>query len=326
MSMRKDLSKLVKDYVVRPNTIIEEGYTIQEALDCLRNKHIDDKIIYIYVVDSEQHLKGVVPVRTLLLSDSSSKIADVMISSVVCLQGSQTLEEAMRFLESHKLLALPVVDEEKRLLGVIDVDLYLEESLDVMHANRRTDIFQMIGVYLEEEKKFNVFRSYSLRMPWIFCNMIGGFACAIISRVYEIVLAKVLLLAMFIPLVLTLSESISMQAMTQSLELTRNKQDIGSLFGRIFKRSVVVAMIGITCGVLVGAISLFWGDGIAPGVAIAVGIIISVYITAIIGSIVPLALHAWRWDPKVASGPVVLMFADVITTTIYLSLATWWLL
>ena len=324
--MRKDLSKLVKDFVVTPSAIINDSYTIEEAIAFLRNKRIGDKIIYIYVVDEEKHLLGVVPVRTLLLSDTSKKISDVMIRSVVCLEGSQTLEEAMKFLESHRLLALPVVDEEKRLLGVIDVDLYLEESLDVAHEKRRSDIFQMIGVYLEEEKKFSVFRNYSIRMPWIFCNMFGGFACAVISRVYELVLAKVLLLAMFIPLVLTLSESISMQAMTQSLEMTRTQSNMGTLFGRVFKRSVVVAMIAVTCGVIVGAISLFWGDGILPGVAITVGIIISVYITAMIGAVVPLALHAWKWDPRIASGPVVLMFADVITTTIYLSLATAWLI
>lgn len=324
--MRKDLSRLVKDYVVFPKTTVNVSFTIEEAIDYLRNKHIGDKIIYIYVVDDENHLKGVVPVRALLLSDTSLKIADVMITSVVCLRGSQTLEEAIQFLESHRLLALPVVDDDKKLLGVIDVDLYLEESVDVAQSKRRSDIFQMIGVYIEEEKKFNPIRSYSLRMPWIFCNMIGGFACAIISRVYELVLAKVLLLAMFIPLVLTLSESISMQSMTQSLEMTNNSSKIRSIFCRIFKRSIVVAMIAITSGVIVGAISLFWGDGVWPGITIAAGIMISVYITAMIGSIVPLALHAWRWDPRVASGPVVLMFADVITTTIYLALATWWLI
>ncbi len=232
----------------------------------------------------------------------------------------------MEFLESHRLLALPVIDDNKKFIGVIDVDLYLDESVDVVNSRRRFDIFQMIGVYLEEGKSVSIFNSYKRRMPWIFCNMIGGFACAIISRIYEGVLAQVLLLAMFIPLVLTLSESISMQSMTQSLELTRSKHKFRYMFFRVFRETNVVALIAITCGIIVGGMSLFWGQGIFPALVIAVGISVSVYITAIIGALVPIIIHAQTLDPKVASGPVVLMFADVITTLIYLSLATWWLL
>lgn len=322
MARRKDLTRLVKDYVVKSNTAIDISFTVEEALDCLKHRHIDDKIIYIYVVDKENHLIGYVPVRSLIFSDAKAKIADVMQTSVICLKGSQTLQEAMQFLESHKLLALPVIDNEKKLLGIIDVSLYLEESMDVMNADRREDIFQMIGMYLEEDKKIGIFKSYCRRMPWIFCNMFAGIACAVISKYYTQVLSRFLLLAMFIPLVLTLSESISMQTMTQSLEMTRGKNKLHAVFGKLFKRSVIVAMIAITSGVLIGAVSLFWGDGILAGVVIGVGIMVSVYVSAAFGSIVPLLLHALRLDPKIASGPVVLMIADMLTTAFYLALAT----
>ncbi len=325
-SQKKDLTKYVKDYAVYPSTVVDQDLTIEEALAYLRHKKIEDKIIYIYVVDKEQKLKGVVPTRSLLLKDPSARIYEVMQTSVVCLHGNQSLRDAMEFLESYRLLALPVVDEEKRFIGVIDVDMYLDESYEVVNARRQFDIFQMIGVYLEEGKTVSVFQSYKRRMPWIFCNMIGGIACAIISRIYEHVLAQVLLLAMFIPLVLTLSESISMQSMTQSLELTHGKHKLRYLFYRIFRESNVVAIIAISCGVIVGCLSLFWGEGVLPALTISVGISISVYITAFIGSLVPVIIHSRSLDPKVASGPVVLMFADVITTLIYLSLATWWLI
>lgn len=323
---RNDLTKYVRDYAIYPSTVINEDFTIEEALDCLRHRKIEDRIIYIYVVDHEKRLKGVVPTRSLLLKDPKSKVSDVMQTSVVCLYGSQSLRDAMEFLESHRLLALPVIDEDKKFIGVIDVDLYLEESIDIVNSRRRYDIFQMIGVYLEEGKAVSIFKSYTRRMPWIFCNMIGGFSCAVISRIYETVLAKVLLLAMFIPLVLTLSESISMQSMTQSLELTRTKHRLKYLFNRVFRETNVVILIALSCGIIVGGVSLFWGEGIWPGLTIAVGISVSVYITSIIGALVPIIIYTRTWDPKVASGPVVLMFADVITTLIYLSLATWWLI
>jgi magnesium transporter len=164
-------------------------------------------------------------------------------------------------------------------------------------------------------------------MPWILCNMIGGIACAIVSHAFQLVLAKVLILAMFIPLVLSLSESISMQSMTQSFHILR-KQNVSwkKIFSRMFSEIRTAILMSLTSGLLVGALSLFWGSGIAVSSTIAMGIITSVILSAVIGSSVPLLLHLNRLDPKVASGPVVLTIADVITTTIYLFLATLWLL
>lgn len=326
LTKKNDLTKLVKDYASYPSTVISDQYTIEESLEHLRHKKIKDKIIYIYVVDENNFLKGVVSTRALLLGNPKEKIHDVMSQSVVCLKGNQSLREAMEYLETHRLLALPVIDDEGKFLGVVDVDFYLDESLEVENFRRSYDIFQMIGVYLEEGKKISVFKTYIRRMPWIFCNMIGGFACAIISRIYEGVLAKVLLLAMFIPLVLTLSESISMQSMTQSLELTRSKHRLRFMIMKVLRETSVVALIALSCGLIVGGVSLLWGEGVGPGVTIAVGIALSVCITAFIGAMVPIIIHQRALDPKVASGPVVLMFADVITTFIYLTLASWWLL
>jgi len=323
----KDLNKPLRDFIVPVRTTIHVEHTVEEALRYLRDKHITDEIIYIYVVDEERKLIGVVPTRRLLLTKPQVPIRDLMGTHLISLKGDQTLQEAMEFLETHHLLALPVVDDKNHLLGVIDVGLYLEEKLDVASARRRSDIFQMIGMYVEEGKRPGPWQGYRSRMPWIFCNMFGGFACAIISRVFEVVLSQVLLLAMFIPLVLTLSESISMQSMTQSMQLLKKHNRRWSYtIGCLLREWQVVALIAVTSGIIVGAVSLLWGDGIAPGFVIMFAIMSAVYITSSIGSAVPLILHARKWDPRVAAGPVVLMFADVITTLIYLSLGTWWLL
>lgn len=320
---KEDLQKKVRDHVLPVQTVIHVNQTIEEALADLRQKSISDKIVYIYVVDEENRLQGVVPTRALLLSDPKMPISEVMQTQVVCLQGSQTLQEALEFLETHHLLALPVVDEENHLLGIIDVQLYFEEQLDVMYTKRRTDIFQMLGFYLEEGKKFSPLRSYRKRMPWIFCNMFGGIACAVISNFFDTVLAKVLILAMFIPLVLSLSESISMQSMTQSLQvIRRGKVSWRYIFMRVFWESKLLILLAVTCGLLVGLTSLLWGEGAAPGIVIALGIIISITITGSIGVFLPLFLHKNHWEPQVAAGPIVLMCADVITTFIYLGLAT----
>jgi magnesium transporter len=322
-----DLSRPVKDFAAPIHTTLHQDQTIEEALISLRRRKIDDKIIYFYVVDDEGRLQGIVPTRQLLIKEPHLSIKEIMGHSVVRLREEQTLEEAMELLSSHQLLALPVVDSKQRLKGVIDVQLYLEESIDIADARHCTDVFQILGLTLEMGKRKSPWKSYRIRMPWILCNMAGGIACAVISFLFQDVLAKVLLLAMFIPLILTLSESIAMQSMTQSLHLVRQPNiSWRRVFHRIFIEGKMVILLALTSGIAVGLISLLWGSGMGPSTTIAIALFVSISVSASVGASIPLVLHARSLDPKVASGPVVLMFADVITTSIYLTLATWWLL
>ncbi len=163
-------------------------------------------------------------------------------------------------------------------------------------------------------------------MPWILCNVFSGVMCAIISRYFEVVLGRYLLLAFFIPLVLTLSESTSMMSMTQSLLfLRRPRFRWATAIPRGLQEWKLMLLIAITCGVLVGGLSLFWGEGILPSLAIGFGILFGVGLSVVFGIGLPVILNRLKLDPKVASGPVVLMIADMLTTAIYLGLATWWL-
>ncbi len=326
--MRKKPSKvLVKDRMHQALVVVQEDHTIKEAVNILRKRQSDGKIIYFYVTDADQKLQGIVSARTLLLADPQSHIKDIMEKSVFCLQEDQNLEQAMEALSHRRLLALPVVDAENVLKGVVDVQMYLQENIDIFKEQRNQDVFQLLGMTFEEGVYKSPWKSYSKRMPWILCNMAGGIACAVVSRMFQLVLGKVLILAMFIPLVLSLSESISMQSMTQSFHILR-KQNISwhKIFGRMFSEIRTAILMSLTSGILVGLLSLFWGSGVVVSATIAAGIIISVILSAVIGSSVPLLLHLNRLDPKVASGPVVLTVSDVITTTIYLFLATLWLL
>ncbi len=326
--MKKKPSKvLVKDRMHPALVVVREDHTIKEAVDILRKGQSDGKIIYFYVTDADQKLQGIVSARTLLLADPLTKIQDVMEKSVFCLQEDQNLEQAMEALSHRRLLALPVVDADHVLKGVIDVQMYLQENIDIFKEQRNQDVFQLLGMTFEEGVYKSPWKSYSKRMPWILCNMAGGTACAVVSRVFELVLAKVLILAMFIPLVLSLSESISMQSMTQSFHILR-KQNVSwsKVFSRMFSEIRTAVLMALTSGILVGALSLFWGSGLVVSATIAAGIITSVILSAVLGSSVPMLLHLNHLDPKVASGPVVLTISDVITTAIYLFLATLWLL
>ena len=322
---KKESRVLVKDHMHPATVIVDENHTIKEAVDILRKKKCDGKIIYFYVADKDQKLQGIVSARGLLLADPKTKIKDVMERSVFCLEEDQNIQDAIEELSNRRLLALPVVDKDHRIKGTIDVQFYLEENIDAVKEQRNQDVFQLLGMTLEEGLYKSPWKSYRKRMPWILCNMIGGIACAIVSHMFKLVLGKVLILAMFIPLVLSLSESISMQSMTQSFHILR-KQNISwrKIWARMFSEIRTAILMSVTSGILVGALSLFWGCEMITSWTIAVGIVISVILSAVIGSSIPLFLHLNRLDPKVASGPVVLTISDVITTTIYLFLATLW--
>ena len=312
------LDRKVKTCMSSVKTSVHADQTVEEAIALLRNKDITEKVLYFYVLDGDKKLIGLVSTRDLLLKKPGTLIGDITEPHVISLNQNQTVQEAMEIMETQHLLALPVTDDENRLVGSIDVGVYIEESVDVAKSKKRTQIFQMMGVILEEGRPFSTLYTYRTRMPWILCTILGGLACAAISRVYEHILEEVIILAMFIPLVLSLSESISMQAMTQSLHFANLRFN----FRTLFKQCKLYALLSLSCALIVGSISILWGDGHAPAVIISLGIFISIIVSATIGAAIPYVLHRAKLDPKVAAGPVVLMFADVITTAIYFTIAT----
>jgi magnesium transporter len=323
----RDFSQKLHQIVAPVQTVLPMGMTIREALAELRTKEIDHEIIYFYVVDEMKALKGVVSARHLLLSDPEKTVQEVMQQTVVKLHSDKTLRSALELFGKIPLLAIPVVDDMDQLIGTIDVKMVTEEAIDIADTRTRLDIFQMIGLTLEDGKIPSLRTSYRLRMPWLLCNVFSGVICAIISRVFEVVLAKFLLLAFFIPLVLTLSESTSMQSMTQSLLFLRRPRFKWKMaITRALQEWKLAAFLALSSGVIVGALSLLWGDGILPSLCIGIGITASVIISVAFGISLPVLLHKMKLDPKIASGPVVLMIADMVTTALYLSLATWWLL
>lgn len=328
MDSLERLDQLAKDVAMPVQATLTLDMTIGEATRILREKNeVKEGVFYFYVVDSSNQLRGVVSSRELLLHNSKLRIRDILKRKLITISGHQSMSAALKMMEKHRLLAVPVVDGQGHFLGIIDVHHCLEQQLDVDDTRHRIEVFQLLGLELDKGKRTSVWKNYSLRMPWIFCNMLGGFACAVISHFYALTLSKVLILAMFIPLVLSLSESISMQSMTESIqESTKHIRSWRIKAKYVFKEARLYLLLALTSGFFVGGISLFWGSGIFSGMTIGLAIMLSILITATIGGSIPLILHSLRLDPKVASGPVVLMFADVITTAIYLSLATWWLL
>jgi len=322
--MKNEDAILVRDLMGPPPMVIREEDTVERVIQLLRQSEGKDKILYFYVVNSDDALVGVLPTRSILLAQPDQRIRNIAKNSIFFLHENTPFQKAMESLSQHRLLALPVVNPEKKVVGFFDIKMCFQENEDLCKADKSQEIFQLLGIHLEMNSYKHPFDAYRKRMPWIFCNMVGGVACAIISFMFKMVLTKIILLAMFIPLVLALSESISMQSMTQSLQITRKqKTSWKKMASRIFLEMPVAGMMSITSGLIVGFLSLCWKTEPIVSVTIGLGIAFSVMISSMIGACVPFLLHISKLDPKVASGPVVLTLADMVTTGIYLSFATY---
>ncbi len=302
---------------------LRENQTAADAVRAIRRMNISDKIVYLYVLDKNDRLVGVVPVRRLLGSDPGATIESIMVSPVMSAQTSSSVLEACEMLLNHRFLALPVVDADNRLQGVIDLSQFTDEVLT--SAQQQMDsAFQLIGVHVALGRRVSSWRSFRDRFPWLLCNMASGVICAFIAGRFELLLSQVVLLAMFLTVVLALGESLSMQSMTITLQSLLGRQTgWGQILASARKEFTTSAMLGLGCGGIIGLTAWIWRGQPMPAIAIGGGICLSIITACFLGVAVPTAIHKMRIDPKVAAGPIVLASADIATLLFYFNLGYW---
>ena len=296
--------------------------TIGEALAGLRLRPPGGRIIYFYVLDAEERLVGVVPVRRLLLNTPETRIGDIMVKGVIAIPITATLLEACEFFTLHRLLAFPVVDNKRRVIGVIDVQLYTDELADVETPDQADDLFQLIGVHLNQAQQASPVRSFQRRFPWLLCNIGGGILAAFLSGFFETELQKAVALALFIPVVLALAESVSIQSVSLVLQsLHGDRPSWRGLFRKLRRESMVGIAMGLCSALLVGIVAWLWIGQWKVTFCLVGGIIGGVTGAALIGMSIPYLMKLFKRDPQVASGPIALTVTDVLTLVIYFNLA-----
>jgi magnesium transporter len=208
----------VTQHMRRDFTRLSINQTVGEALSGLRERPPEGRILYLYVVDDENRLRGVVPTRRLLLSPLDKRIADIMAGQIVALPAAATVLDACEFSPLHRFLAFPVVDDGRHLIGVIDVELYTEGLTTLSDDEKTDDLFQLIGVHLAQARPPSPAAAFRSRFPWLTCNLAGGIVAAFLSGLYQDELSRVVALAMFIPVVLTLAESVGIQSVSLAVQ------------------------------------------------------------------------------------------------------------
>lgn len=295
-------------------------FTIRQATEYLQSIPQDkrSKVSYIYVVDGQRRLEGVIQIRDLVFYPLDRTVKDILISPVVQVETGMSQLDVARLLQRHRYLGLPVVDRDQRLVGVISAD----SAMQAMEEEASDDIAKIVGTSAEEIRAHSSFQIVRLRLPWLFVNIVSGLLCAFISGLFEHSLPTVATLFLFVPVVLGLSESTGVQGATIVVRnLALGNLEINRLRSLFVRETFAGIAVGSICGLIVGLFASFWKADPWIGLSLAVSLVLAVSISALIGLALPLIFRRFKIDPAIASGPLVLAICDIQALFVYFNLS-----
>jgi magnesium transporter len=304
-------------------TTLNQSITVGEAIDIVRKASGGSGIQYYYVVDDTGRLVGVLPLRRLITYPVEKPLREVMQARVIAIPWSATVLDACEFFVLHKLLAFPVVGPQREVIGVIDVSQFAPGMLDLgFEEPPANEVFEAIGFRIAQVRGASPIRAFRFRFPWLLATIGSGVGCALLTSVFEVTLAKSIVLAFFLALVLGLGESVSVQSMTVAIQVLKGvKPTMRWYLGAVRRETLTGVLIGLASGLLVGLIVLIWRRDPFAAIVIGGGVGASLIGACFFGLSVPAGLHALRLDPKIAAGPITLALTDVLTLVVYFGLA-----
>lgn len=297
---------------------LDENVTVAEAITALQRRSEEFEMVsYLYVVDSRNHLLGVVSLRQLLLSPPSTPLRKIMIGDVIKVATDTDQEEVARVVATYNLLAVPVIDEEHKLAGIITVD----DVIDVIREEATEDIFALAGVDAADQALGSPMSSVRRRLPGLLVSLATAMIAVAIVWAYRDMLENWLPVAILIPIVAAMGSNAATQTMTVVVRAMGLGEVEWQTGGRLFmKEALVGAINGLAVGVLACAAVSLW-FGLKLGVLLGVTMVSSIFLAAMLGTLIPIVLKRLRFDPAVASSVLVLALTDVITFLCYLGLA-----
>ena len=315
------LDQPVLPYARKDFPELRQEFTVGQGLEAIRQHGLGEKVIYFYVVDEQERLLGVLPTRRLLTARPDQRLGELMIRQVVALPHTATILEACEQFVIHRFLAFPLVDEQRRIIGVVDVGLFTEEVLDLGERDRTDDVFEALGFRVAQMRDATPWRAFRLRFPWLLPTIGSGSVCALLASAFELTISRSIVLAFFITLVLALAESVSIQSMATTVQALRALRPSRAWFQQALRREAGTALcLGGGCGTLVVVIVSLWrGPGLSA-LVIGSSVFVALCGACLFGVGVPTLLHHLRLDPKIAAGPVTLALTDIFTLTAYFGL------
>ncbi len=307
---------MVPDFIALPQDV-----TAADAIASLQKEYQNVEMpFYLYVVDEYGHLVGVVSLRQLVVVTPDTPLKQFMTTDVFYVTTDMDQEEVARIVARYDILAVPVVDLNNILVGIVTVD----DIIDIIRQEATEDIFKMAGVGGEEfvETK-SIGRSTKIRLPWLFASCIGGLVAFLIIGRFETALAKVAYLAAFIPVILGMGGNVGTQSSTIVVRgLATGRLNVRDVWRVVSKEIAVGLILGITYGVLIGTVAQLRYPGVMLAVSVGLAVVCSMTVATLVGSMVPMLFARMGVDPAVATGPFVTTSIDIIAVALYFLIVT----
>jgi magnesium transporter len=298
---------------------LSEDLTVGEAITALQQSRDVEMVFYLYAIDDRRHLVGVISLRRLLLVSPETPLSRIMTADLISVRVDTDQEEVARLVASYNLLAIPVVDEENKLVGIITVD----DVIDVIKDEATEDLYRLAGVASDERVFTPPIDSLRKRLPWLVVNLGTAFVAASVVKFFEPTISQVTALAVFMPVVAGMGGN----AATQTLTVIVRGIALGELTWSnsrkaLFKEALVGIGNGLACGTLAAGIAWVFQGNPALGLVLAMAMIINMFVAASAGTLIPLGLRALKVDPALASSVIITTFTDVFGFLSFLGLGT----
>ncbi|MCM3741121.1 magnesium transporter [Oceanobacillus luteolus] len=295
-------------------------HTVKQVMQLLKEEAPDaETIYYLYVIDEAKTLVGVISIRDLIIADEDTVIKEIMSEKVVAVSVAKDQEEIAQLFRDYDFLAVPVVDFQNRLLGIITVD----DILDVMEEEASEDYSLLAGVSEDERHTDTAFQAAKKRLPWLIILLFLGLITASLIRQFEDTLDQVAILAIFIPLIAGMAGNTGTQSLAIAVRglASGEFQKQGKL--KLVLRELGTGMItGSVSGVVIAIVIFIWQQNLVLGLLVGVSIMASLIVATLAGSFIPMLMDRLNIDPAVASGPFITTLNDIISILIYFSMAT----
>ncbi|MGH9459279.1 MAG: magnesium transporter [Thermoanaerobaculia bacterium] len=298
---------------------LDESLKVVDAIEAIRRYPRKEGFFYVYTVDAEQRLVGVLSLRSLILAAPDADLRSIMVQNVVRTTVDSSQEEVARLVAKYDLLSIPVVDAQNRMVGVVTVD----DVLDVIQEEAEEDLLHLGGVTISERVSSPALTSFRMRFPWLLVNLFTAFAAAGVVRLFEGTIGKWTALAAFMPIVAGMGGNAGTQTLTVFVRgLALGEVEWRSRWWAILKELTVAVANGAAVGIIAAVIVGLWtGEAILAGILLA-AMIATMVVAGVAGALVPLALKELGFDPAISSSIFVTTFTDVAGFFTFLGLAT----
>lgn len=298
---------------------LPEEATVQEAIVAVQKAQEAEIVFYVYVLEEHGRLQGVLSLRQLLSVPPVTRLREVMTTDVIAVHPETDQEEVARVASQYDLLAVPVVDAEHVLIGIVTID----DVVDVMREEATEDFYKLAGTSDQERLMKSTIKAAKVRLPWLFAAFAGGLAGALVIKAYAPLLSRAVNLACFIPVVLGMGGNIGTQAATIMVRgLATGRIKLREVGWAAFKEIRIALLLGVIYGALLGLAAILVVD-LSPtaGMIVGLSLWLSMGMAAVVGSVLPMLFKMAHIDPAVATSPFVTTSVDLLGLLVFFGLA-----